>query len=111
MTIILGADASDPDSAHACDHALIELTPELASKILARFAAVAVLQREDSSAHEIHLWDCEETFFKRMEDDRLDDLVPIDPSEFLAFGDAVIIGDDARLCTECEHMVVALNGN
>ncbi|HVC95255.1 MAG TPA: hypothetical protein VND64_16285 [Pirellulales bacterium] len=108
MTIILGAEASDPNSAHACDHAVIELTPELAAKILARFAAV---QRADSSAHELHFWDCEVSFFQRTEDDGLGNRVPIDSSEYMAFDDAVVIGDDALIWTECEHMVVASNGD
>ncbi len=109
MRIVLGATASEPGSAYACDHAVIDLTPTLARKILARFDMVTRVQRADSSAHELHFWDCEVKYFQRTDEDGLDDRVPRDASEFVEIGEGVSIADDAWLWTECEHMVVAVN--
>ncbi|HEV3023603.1 MAG TPA: hypothetical protein VGX76_14110 [Pirellulales bacterium] len=110
MTVILGATASDTDSVHACDHAAIELTPELARKILARIDTVTAAHRADSSTHELHFWDCEATFFQRTDDDDLDERIPDDASAYLEMEEPVSLADEALLWTEYTHMVVAVNG-
>lgn len=53
MIVILGATASDDASEFACDYAVIELTPELAQKILGRMDALMMLYGRDRSLHEL----------------------------------------------------------
>ena len=108
MLFILGATASDDASEFACDYAVVELTPELAQKILARMDALTMLYSRDCSLHEFDFWDTEVRFYHREFDDGLDAYMPRDASQYVAATDPRAAATGSPLWTECEHMVVAV---
>ncbi|MBI2823134.1 MAG: hypothetical protein HYX69_00420 [Planctomycetia bacterium] len=104
MRIGLGTYSSEDYNAD-CDYALVDLTPALAKRILARMDLAARLHRDDISLHELYFWNAEAEFFSTP-DDALTEQLPDASDGHVILPEGLEIPADCFQRTEYDHMIV-----
>jgi hypothetical protein len=109
MKLVMSTWSSD-DFNGDCDFAIVDVTSELATKILRRMDIVRRLHLEDVSVRELVFWDCTPEFFATPDDEELVELLPEDGDSYKTLPADRKIPDECFQSTECECLVIDVCG-
>jgi hypothetical protein len=111
MKVVLNTWSTSEDYNADCDYALVDLTSNLAARILTRMNLIDRLRKDDMALHEVSFWDATAEFFATPDEESLAEYLPEDGDSFTVLPEGIEIPVDSFQRTDCDRLNIDVCGS